>query len=64
MTRELIAFGRVTMQAIVLLFLLPQVIAVLRALVAPAGIMDDAAAQAVRTKQELFDAVMRDCPFC
>ena len=35
-----------------------------RAIVVRKNIMDDSAAQATRTKQELFDALMRDCPFC
>ena len=35
-----------------------------RAIVVRKNIMDDATAQATRTKQELFDALMRDCPFC
>ena len=35
-----------------------------RAFVVRKNIMDDQAAQALRTKQELFDALMRDCPFC
>ena len=35
-----------------------------RAIVVRKNIMEDSAAQATRTKQELFDALMRDCPFC
>ena len=35
-----------------------------RAIVVRKNVMDDATAQGTRTKQELFDALMRECPFC
>ena len=35
-----------------------------RAILTRKNIMDDATAQATRTKQELFDALTRECPFC
>ena len=35
-----------------------------RAIVVRKNVMDDATAQGTRTKQELFDALMREYPFC